>query len=266
MTASVGGASMPADAATLTDLLRIADRALYTREVDGPQPRADRRARGRGRPRRAGRARQRPELRAEPRRLRRRELRQRRSRPRRRSTWPASSPTSSASTRAAALARLRRRAAARHRQARRAAGDPGHARPARHDRVGRCVRRHPDAGAEMLRLAPGLQDIAEVVRQHHERHDGAGYPERLTGRPSRRGPRRGRLRRVGGDALRSTAPPRALRPRPWPSCAAGRAPSSTRGLSMPSSSCSPGARPSRFTADARRTRSSSGGELAERDN
>jgi two-component system, cell cycle response regulator len=43
------------------------------------------------------------------------------------------------------------------------------------------VRRHPDAGADILTLAPGLEDIAEVVRQHHEHYDGAGYPHGLAG-------------------------------------------------------------------------------------
>jgi diguanylate cyclase (GGDEF)-like protein len=43
------------------------------------------------------------------------------------------------------------------------------------------VRRHPDAGADILALAPGLEDIAEVVRQHHERHNGSGYPRGLAG-------------------------------------------------------------------------------------
>jgi two-component system cell cycle response regulator len=43
------------------------------------------------------------------------------------------------------------------------------------------VRRHPHVGADMLALAPGLEDIAEVVRQHHERHDGTGYPGRIAG-------------------------------------------------------------------------------------
>jgi two-component system cell cycle response regulator len=34
-------------------------------------------------------------------------------------------------------------------------------------------------GADILALAPGLEDIAEVVRQHHERHDETGYPRGL---------------------------------------------------------------------------------------
>jgi diguanylate cyclase (GGDEF)-like protein len=43
------------------------------------------------------------------------------------------------------------------------------------------VHRHPDEGADILALAPGLRDIAEVVRQHHEHHDGTGYPRGLAG-------------------------------------------------------------------------------------
>jgi diguanylate cyclase (GGDEF)-like protein len=43
------------------------------------------------------------------------------------------------------------------------------------------VHRHPDVGADILALAPGLEDIADVVRQHHERLDGAGYPRGLAG-------------------------------------------------------------------------------------
>jgi two-component system cell cycle response regulator len=48
-------------------------------------------------------------------------------------------------------------------------------------RTWELVRRHPDVGADMLTLAPGLGDIAEVVRQHHERHDGTGYPRGIAG-------------------------------------------------------------------------------------
>lgn len=45
----------------------------------------------------------------------------------------------------------------------------------------KLVHRHPDVGAHMLSLAPGLRDVAEVVRQHHERYDGNGYPQGLSG-------------------------------------------------------------------------------------
>jgi two-component system, cell cycle response regulator len=44
-----------------------------------------------------------------------------------------------------------------------------------------AVRRHPEVGAQILALAPGLREVAEVVRQHHERHDGTGYPRGLSG-------------------------------------------------------------------------------------
>jgi putative nucleotidyltransferase with HDIG domain len=44
------------------------------------------------------------------------------------------------------------------------------------------VRTHPDRGAEILLRAPGLGDLAAAVRASHERWDGGGYPNRLTGR------------------------------------------------------------------------------------
>lgn len=43
------------------------------------------------------------------------------------------------------------------------------------------VKRHPDAGADMLEGAGVLEDICEAVRFHHERIDGSGYPRGLTG-------------------------------------------------------------------------------------
>lgn len=39
---------------------------------------------------------------------------------------------------------------------------------------------HPDHGAR-LAAVPGLADVAEIIRQHHERYDGTGYPARLAG-------------------------------------------------------------------------------------
>jgi len=44
----------------------------------------------------------------------------------------------------------------------------------------RLYRRHPAIGAAILEEA-GLADLAEVVRHHHERWDGTGYPARLSG-------------------------------------------------------------------------------------
>ncbi|HWM03178.1 MAG TPA: diguanylate cyclase [Actinophytocola sp.] len=43
------------------------------------------------------------------------------------------------------------------------------------------VRRHPEDGYRMLAAVPGLAGTAVVVRQHHERFDGDGYPDGLTG-------------------------------------------------------------------------------------
>ncbi|MCX2730050.1 diguanylate cyclase [Saccharopolyspora sp. NFXS83] len=38
------------------------------------------------------------------------------------------------------------------------------------------LRQHPDHGYHLLRSVPDLHEIAEIVRQHHERWDGKGYP------------------------------------------------------------------------------------------
>ena len=44
----------------------------------------------------------------------------------------------------------------------------------------RLVRRHPDWGADMVACIPGLAAVALIVRLHHERPDGLGYPYGLT--------------------------------------------------------------------------------------
>ena len=43
------------------------------------------------------------------------------------------------------------------------------------------VARHPEAGAEILRDVDFLGEGKLVVRHHHERWDGSGYPDRLAG-------------------------------------------------------------------------------------
>jgi diguanylate cyclase (GGDEF)-like protein/putative nucleotidyltransferase with HDIG domain len=43
------------------------------------------------------------------------------------------------------------------------------------------VRRHPVLGAEILRSAPALSSLAEIVQSSHERFDGGGYPSGLRG-------------------------------------------------------------------------------------
>jgi len=45
----------------------------------------------------------------------------------------------------------------------------------------RGIRRHPDIGAELLRDIGVYGPVAEIVRTHHERVDGRGYPKGLTG-------------------------------------------------------------------------------------
>ncbi len=40
---------------------------------------------------------------------------------------------------------------------------------------------HPNLGADVLTRVPGLEVVATLVRYHHERWDGAGYPDGLAG-------------------------------------------------------------------------------------
>ena len=40
---------------------------------------------------------------------------------------------------------------------------------------------HPKIGAEIIGQAAGLQEIARIILNHHERYDGRGYPRRLAG-------------------------------------------------------------------------------------
>ena len=45
----------------------------------------------------------------------------------------------------------------------------------------RLMRNHPMWGAELVSGVPGLQAVALIVRHHHERVDGSGYPSGLAG-------------------------------------------------------------------------------------
>lgn len=45
----------------------------------------------------------------------------------------------------------------------------------------REIERHPVIGAEMVRGASSLTETLDVIRHHHERWDGAGYPDGLAG-------------------------------------------------------------------------------------
>jgi HD-GYP domain-containing protein (c-di-GMP phosphodiesterase class II) len=44
-----------------------------------------------------------------------------------------------------------------------------------------CIRAHPSDGAEILESIPTLRHLTPGVRYHHERWDGRGYPEGLSG-------------------------------------------------------------------------------------
>jgi putative nucleotidyltransferase with HDIG domain len=43
------------------------------------------------------------------------------------------------------------------------------------------IKKHPDEGAKILERVKKLKDIAFIVRHHHERVDGTGYPDGLKG-------------------------------------------------------------------------------------
>jgi HD-GYP domain-containing protein (c-di-GMP phosphodiesterase class II) len=38
------------------------------------------------------------------------------------------------------------------------------------------IQSHPDRGADLVRLAPGFEKVAAIIREHQERFDGTGYP------------------------------------------------------------------------------------------
>jgi putative nucleotidyltransferase with HDIG domain len=44
-----------------------------------------------------------------------------------------------------------------------------------------AIQRHPELGADMLRDLGMYGPVADIVRAHHERPDGRGYPSGLTG-------------------------------------------------------------------------------------
>lgn len=46
----------------------------------------------------------------------------------------------------------------------------------------RCLYMHPLWGAEIVSALERLKPAAEIIRYHHERYDGCGYPYRLSGR------------------------------------------------------------------------------------
>jgi HD-GYP domain-containing protein (c-di-GMP phosphodiesterase class II) len=43
------------------------------------------------------------------------------------------------------------------------------------------IRQHPVYSAEILKTLETPWELAEIALQHHERYDGSGYPQRLSG-------------------------------------------------------------------------------------
>jgi len=43
------------------------------------------------------------------------------------------------------------------------------------------VKQHPTIAAEIIQHIKGLEEVAKIVRHHHERWDGKGYPDGLSG-------------------------------------------------------------------------------------
>src|SRR4030095_1888688 len=43
------------------------------------------------------------------------------------------------------------------------------------------IQQHPIVGYDIVGRAPSLRDALSVIRQHHERYDGHGYPDGLAG-------------------------------------------------------------------------------------
>jgi HD-GYP domain-containing protein (c-di-GMP phosphodiesterase class II) len=44
------------------------------------------------------------------------------------------------------------------------------------------IQEHPIVGSDIVGRAPSLRDALSVIRQHHERYDGEGYPDGLAGK------------------------------------------------------------------------------------
>jgi HD-GYP domain-containing protein (c-di-GMP phosphodiesterase class II) len=64
------------------------------------------------------------------------------------------------------------------------------------------VKRHPEIGARMIEPIESLSGAVPVVRHHHERPDGTGYPDGLEGEQIPHSRSGGRLRRdASGQAL-----------------------------------------------------------------
>jgi putative two-component system response regulator len=70
------------------------------------------------------------------------------------------------------------------------------------------MRRHSEIGASILEVHDAMADIAEIVRHHHERWDGRGYPDAVVGKAI---PLGGRIIAVA-DAFNAMTSDRIYRP------------------------------------------------------
>ena len=43
------------------------------------------------------------------------------------------------------------------------------------------VKEHAALGGDLVKNSPSLRPIAQIIRHHHERYDGNGYPDRIAG-------------------------------------------------------------------------------------
>ena len=43
------------------------------------------------------------------------------------------------------------------------------------------MRRHPEIGESIIKPVRSLQHLCDLIRHHHEKLDGSGYPDRLKG-------------------------------------------------------------------------------------
>jgi HD-GYP domain-containing protein (c-di-GMP phosphodiesterase class II) len=97
------------------------------------------------------------------------------------------------------------------------------------------IQEHPVVGVDIVGRAPSLREALTVIRQHHERFDGRGYPDGLAGEQISLAARIVAVADVwdaltSDRAYRPAWPPTAL----WPTWRPTAAPTSTRAASTPS--------------------------------
>lgn len=83
------------------------------------------------------------------------------------------------------------------------------------DREWVLMKQHPQTGFEMLERHPELRHISQIVKSHHERMDGRGYPDRLAGEDI---PLEARVVAVA-DAFHAMTVTRSYRPKMAPKAA-----------------------------------------------